>query len=255
MRGIAVCGSPNSASSSGTYRERSAFSCAGGSYRTLFLTDACIGSGYYPRFAATLEEPTCLASRHKSLGPRQTGGTPPLHSPEEVELFLDACEIAIAGGQSGFALGGEGGGETVDVGEIEIGFEFGRAARELGLRWDQMDRQLGHLREKMPGNSRALVAPDRIVRLAPIDDAHEEFALAIDGELNELLDLFGAGTVSRKGHEGASVEDDTFHSRGRFMVWGASGSEALRVFAPGGAPRGEFPEPWSLCRGSRGDCG
>jgi hypothetical protein len=84
----------------------------------LLLAATCIGSGYYPRFAATLEEPTCLASRHKSLGPRQTGGTPPLHSPEEVELFLDACEIAIAGGEGGFARGGEGGGETVDVGDI-----------------------------------------------------------------------------------------------------------------------------------------
>jgi hypothetical protein len=62
--------------------------------------------------------------------------------------------------------------------------------------------------------------------------------------LNELFDLFGAGTVSREGHDGAGVENDTFHSSGCFTV-----------FALGGAPRGEFLEPWSLCRGSRGDCG
>ena len=153
-------------------------------------------------------------------------------------------EVFVAGGERGFALGGESGGETVDVGEIEAGFEFGGVARELDIRWDQMDGQLGHLRKKMPGESRALVTPDRIVHLAPINDAHEEFALAIDGELNELLDLFSAGTVSRKGHEGASVENDTFHREGRFTV-----------FARGGAPRGEFLEPWSLCRGSRGGCG
>ena len=192
-----------------------------------------------------------LHLRKGEKSPLQNQG---LRRPEDVELFLDACEIAIAGGQSGFAFEGEGGGEGVDVGEIEIGFEFGSVARELGIRWDQMDRQLGNLREQLAGESRALVAPDRIVHLAPIDDAHEEFALASDGELNELLDLFGAGTVSRKGHEGAGVENDTFHSSGRFMVWGASWSEALRVFALGVAPRGEFPEPWSLCRGSRGDC-
>src|SRR5713226_1781432 len=107
-----------------------------------------------------------------------------------------------------------------------------------------MDRQLGNLGENVPGESRALVAPDRIVHLAPIDDAHEEFALAIEGKLNELLDLFGAGTVRRKGHDGTGVENDTFHGAGRFTV-----------FARGGAPRGEFREPWSLCRGSRGDCG
>jgi hypothetical protein len=46
-----------------------------------------------------------------------------------------------------------------------------------------MDRRLGNLRENMPGETRALVAPDRIVHLAPIDDAHEEIALAIDGKL------------------------------------------------------------------------
>src|SRR5712692_4240445 len=75
-----------------------------------------------------------------------------------------------------------------------------------------MDRQLGNLRENMPGESRALVPPDGIVHLAPIDDAHEEFALAIDGELNELLDFFGSGTVSRKRHDGAGVENDALHS-------------------------------------------
>ncbi len=160
------------------------------------------------------------------------------------EVFPIGSEQVVTGGEGSFALEGEGGGETVDVGEIEIGFEFGSVARELDIRWDQMDRQLGNLRENMPGDSRALVAPDRIVHLAPIDDAHEEFALAIDGELNELFDLFGAGAVSRKGHEGASVEHYTFHNLGRFTV-----------FALGGAPRGEFLEPWSLCRGSRGDCG
>ena len=58
-------------------------------------------------------------------------------------------------------MDGEGGGETVDVGKIEVGFEFGSVARELDIRWDQMDRQLGNLREKLPGDSRALVAPDR----------------------------------------------------------------------------------------------
>jgi len=169
---------------------------------------------------------------------------PGLGGPEEVEFFFEAGEVFVAGGERGFAIAGEGGGEAVDVWEIEIGFEFGSVARELDIRWDQMDRQMGYLRENLPGESRALVAPHRIVHLAPIDDAHEEFALAIDGELNELLDLFGAGTVSGKGHDGAGVENDTFHKVGRFTV-----------FALGGAPQGEFLEPWSLCRGSRGDCG
>ncbi len=37
-------------------------------------------------------------------------------------------------------LEGEGGGEAVNVGEIEVGFEFGSVARELDIGGDQMDR-------------------------------------------------------------------------------------------------------------------
>src|SRR5437667_3613614 len=75
-----------------------------------------------------------------------------------------------------------------------------------------MDGQLGKLREKMPGDARTLVAPHRIIHLTPVDDAHEQFALASDGKLNQLLDFFCAGTVSRKSHDGAGVENDTLHS-------------------------------------------
>src|SRR5467141_4097546 len=133
---------------------------------------------------------------------------PPLQRPEEIELFCDDCEVFVASGEGGLAGEGESGGETVDVREIEVGFEFGSVARELDIGWDQMNGQLGNLRENLPGESRALIAPDGIVQLAPIDDAHEEFALAINGKLNELLDLFGAGTVSGKGHDSAGVEND-----------------------------------------------
>ena len=119
----------------------------------------------------------------------------PLYGPEDGELFFDAGEVFVTGGKGGFAGDGEGGSEAVDVGEIEIGFEFGSEARELNISRDQMDRQLRDLHENLPGETRALVTPDGIVDLAPIDDAHEEFTLAVDGELDELLDLFGAGTV------------------------------------------------------------
>jgi hypothetical protein len=94
-------------------------------------------------------------------------------------------------------------------------------AASLIYRW-VLDRQFGHLSENVPGESGALVAPNGIVDLAPINDAHEEFALAIDGELKELLDLFGAGAVDRKGYDGAGVENDAFHGSRRFTVRGAS---------------------------------
>ena len=147
---------------------------------------------------------------------------PPLHGPDDVEPFFDVGEVPVARGERGFASGREGGGKTVDVGEVEIGFEFGGVARELGVRRDQMDRQLGNLREKIARESRTLVAPHGIVHLAPIDRAHEEFALAIESELDELLDLFGAGSVRRKRNDGAGIQNDALHGSGRFMIWGAS---------------------------------
>jgi hypothetical protein len=125
--------------------------------------------------------------RYSSAGRRKgteaTGGreSSALGGPEDVELFCDVGEVFVAGGEDSFAIEGEGGGEAVDVGEIVVGFEFGGVARKLNIRWDQVDRQLGNLRENMVGESGALVAPDGLVHLAPIDDAHEKFALAIDG--------------------------------------------------------------------------
>lgn len=42
----------------------------------------------------------------------------PLQGPEEVELFLERGEVFVAGGEGCLALGGEGGGETIHVGEL-----------------------------------------------------------------------------------------------------------------------------------------
>ena len=38
-----------------------------------------------------------------------------LGGPEDVELFSDVGEVFVAGGERGFAMGGEGGGETVGI--------------------------------------------------------------------------------------------------------------------------------------------
>ena len=53
---------------------------------------------------------------------------------------MDVGEVFVASGEGGFAVEGEGGGEAVNVGEIEVGFEFGSVARELDIGGDQMDR-------------------------------------------------------------------------------------------------------------------
>jgi hypothetical protein len=56
-----------------------------------------------------------------------------LRGPENVEFFFDACEISVAGGESGFAMGGEGSGEIVGVGEFVFSTKFGRAAGQVEI--------------------------------------------------------------------------------------------------------------------------
>ena len=57
----------------------------------------------------------CRASRQNHRDPHKPGESPALHSPEDVELFFDASKVPVAGGEGGFAIGGEGGGETVGI--------------------------------------------------------------------------------------------------------------------------------------------
>jgi len=40
-------------------------------------------------------------------------------------------EVSVAGGEGGFAMGGEGGGEAVDVGKLVPGAKFGGGARQF----------------------------------------------------------------------------------------------------------------------------
>lgn len=49
--------------------------------------------------------------------------------PENVDLFFDGGEVFVAGGEGGFAVDGEGGGEAVGIGEFVIGAEIGGGAR------------------------------------------------------------------------------------------------------------------------------
>jgi len=60
-----------------------------------------------------------VAGRGEDRGGWSLGG-----GPENIELFFDGGEVLVAGGEGGFAEGGEGGGETVGVGELVMGAEF-----------------------------------------------------------------------------------------------------------------------------------
>lgn len=51
-----------------------------------------------------------------------------LQGPDEVEFFLDVRQVFVADGERSFALGGEGGGETVGIGKFVVGAEFGGEA-------------------------------------------------------------------------------------------------------------------------------
>ena len=127
-------------------------------------------------------------------------------------MFFDVGEVAVAGEERRFELRGEGGGEAIGVGEFLLGFEFCGAAGEFDVGGDYGDGKLGDLREDLAGDTRALIAPNGIVDFAPVDDAHEKFALAIRGEADELLDLGRARAVVKKCQKGAGVKNNALHS-------------------------------------------
>ena len=99
-------------------------------------------------------------------------GWPLSGGPENVELFFDGSEIVIAGGEGSFAVGGESGGEAVDVGELVIGAEFGSYAGQVEIGSDDFDGKLCNVFEDFAGDAGAVGAPSGIVDFAPVDDGH-----------------------------------------------------------------------------------
>jgi len=84
-----------------------------------------------------------------------------LRGPEEVELFFDEGEVFVAGGERGFARDGEGGGETVGVGEFLFGSEFGGTASQFQVGGDDLQRKLGDVLDDLAGDAGAFGAPWR----------------------------------------------------------------------------------------------
>jgi len=118
---------------------------------------------------------------------------------------LDGSEVAVAGGEGGFAVGGECGGEAVGVGEFVIGAEFGGEAGEVEIGGDELDGELADVLNDFAGDAGAVGAPGGVIDFAPIHDGHEQVAFAGDGEMNEVFDFVRARTVFKEGHEGAGV--------------------------------------------------
>src|SRR6266436_965669 len=97
-----------------------------------------------------------LSSLDATLTQNTGGGS---NRPEDVELFLDVGEIFVARGEGGFALEGEGGGETVGVREFVLGAEFGGGMRQVGIGVHNLQRELGDILNDIPGDAGALGAP------------------------------------------------------------------------------------------------
>jgi len=74
-----------------------------------------------------------------------------LPCPEDVELFFDDCEILVAGGEGGFEMGGQGGGEAVDVGEID---PAGTEKKTGGLRRPPLQMKVKRVQPGMAGPQR-----------------------------------------------------------------------------------------------------
>ncbi len=51
------------------------------------------------------------------------------NGPENSDAFFNCREVFVAGSQRGVAIGSQGGGETIGIGEFELSAQFGRGAR------------------------------------------------------------------------------------------------------------------------------
>ena len=108
-------------------------------------------------------------------------------------------------------MGGEGGGKAIGVRKLVIRLEFGGAPRESDVSRGQGDRKLSDPDEHLLGEPRALISPNGIVDFAPVDHAHEEFALAVYGEAEQFVDFGSARAVVKKGQQSAGVHNNAFH--------------------------------------------
>ena len=142
-------------------------------------------------------------------------------------------------------MGGEGGGEGVGIGELVIGAEFGREAGQVEVGVDDFDGELCKVFGDFAGDAGAMGAPGGVVDFAPVDDGHEQLAFASDAEMDDFLDFVRAGTVFEEGHEGAGVEDDSFHDLMGFMAW--RDSQLALVFA---VLEKNFQRGWFALEGS-----
>src|SRR5690348_834466 len=161
--------------------------------------------------------------------------------PEDFDFLFDGGKVVVAGGERGFAVSGQGGCETVCVGEFVFSAKFGGGASQVKASFDDFDGELAQVFKDLAGDAGAMGAPGGIVHFAPINDGHRELTFACDAELDKVFDLVRAETVFEKGHDGAGVENDPLHSlRSRLR-------SARRIFR---AERSPFREPRRLLTNS-----
>ncbi len=125
-------------------------------------------------------------------------GSSGLGGPKDVELFSDVGEILVAGGERGFAMDSEGGGETIGIGQPMLGaglfrMQLGGAARQFEVGVHDFQRELGDVLKNFARDPGSLGAPGGVIHFAPIHHGHQQLAFAFDAQANQLLDLFRAG--------------------------------------------------------------
>src|SRR5579871_215905 len=161
--------------------------------------------------------PFANPSRMNTYAKQGEGGTPcqakwSLRSPNNGQLLRDDGEVRVACDQWGFAKDSKGGGETVHVQKSVVGLEFGGAAGQLGIGWNDGNGQLSNFCQDVVCVSGAFVPPNRVENLAPVHHAEQQLAFLPDGKLDHFLDSRGPRTVMKKRQQSARIENDSFHS-------------------------------------------
>lgn len=125
-------------------------------------------------------------------------------------MAFEFGEVGVAGGERGFAIGGEGGGEAVGVRELVVGVQLRGEFGEFVASVHEIDGQLSDFGKGFARHAGTFGAPHGIVDFAPIRHAHQQLAFALGSAGKEIFDLGRARAILEKGHDRTSVENDSF---------------------------------------------
>ncbi len=117
-------------------------------------------------------------------------------NPKDLEGSAHALEGLVTRDQRCLPGLGEGGGEAIGVGQVVLRLETGGQLAEFHVNADNLNGKLGDLMQLGVGGFFPARAPDRVVKLAPVDYRHRERVFGLRRLRQQFLDLVAQGDDS-----------------------------------------------------------